>query len=452
MKPGRRVGLLAALVVTGGVITGVIAGLLLVLLHAVAWLSFGDLGEPNVTAAALGTDPVAWARRTLPPVLGGVLVGLVWWILRRGDDAPTVASLVTEVDAPPGTRRRRHWLPTVADAVMQIILVGTGGSIGRENAPRLAAAGALSDLTVWARVTPDMRRILIASAAGAGLAAVYNVPVTGVVFTCTILLATPAPAQGTGHVRMGLGRVLGTGWSLATLAVSAPMTAIATVIAWAVVGSGPRLPLPEITLDARSLVFMPIGGVAAGVIGAAFSVGARAARTAATRPGWRLPMGIAAMGLVVGAVSFWMPIGGNGLALVEPALAGAVTVPILVAYIIAKPLVTAGYLRTGAIGGLLMPALSTGAAVGATLAIVSGNPTSVAAWCMIAGVAALAASERAWMFAALLGWEMTHAPFALGGALVAAAIVGHLVAVGIDRTLPPRLRGRITAPPHIDTD
>ena len=56
------------------------------------------------------------------------------------------------------------------DALLQVLAVGSGASLGREQAPRLFAAAA-TELTIRSGSIPaPYRRILLASAAGAGLA------------------------------------------------------------------------------------------------------------------------------------------------------------------------------------------------------------------------------------------------------------------------------------------
>ena len=81
------------------------------------------------------------------------------------------------------------------DAALQVLIVGSGASLGREGAPRQFAA-ALGDLGTsrWA-LTPRDREILLACAAGAGLAAVYSVPVGGALFATAIILEDLAPAS-----------------------------------------------------------------------------------------------------------------------------------------------------------------------------------------------------------------------------------------------------------------
>jgi len=54
-----------------------------------------------------------------------------------------------------------------------------GASVGREAAPKLMGGVSGSLLARWMGLTPAQRRLLVACGGGAGLAAVYNVPLGG---------------------------------------------------------------------------------------------------------------------------------------------------------------------------------------------------------------------------------------------------------------------------------
>jgi H+/Cl- antiporter ClcA len=82
---------------------------------------------------------------------------------------------------------------TTAHALLQIVIVALGSPLGREVAPREMGAVLAIWLSSRAGLTPEERRILIACGAGAGLAAVYNVPLGGAVFILEVLLGTFAP-------------------------------------------------------------------------------------------------------------------------------------------------------------------------------------------------------------------------------------------------------------------
>ena len=75
-------------------------------------------------------------------------------------------------------------------AVLSEVVVGLGASIGREAAPKLlgGASGTLASRVL--ALTPAQRRLLVACGGGAGLAAVYNVPLGGAIFTAEVLVGS----------------------------------------------------------------------------------------------------------------------------------------------------------------------------------------------------------------------------------------------------------------------
>jgi len=78
-------------------------------------------------------------------------------------------------------------LRTLGSAVLSIAIVGMGASLGREGAPKQAGAvfGDLaSDLF---RMSDARRRLLVTIGAGAGMAAVYSVPLGGALFALEVL-------------------------------------------------------------------------------------------------------------------------------------------------------------------------------------------------------------------------------------------------------------------------
>jgi hypothetical protein len=59
---------------------------------------------------------------------------------------------------------------------MSIVTVGLGVSLGREGASQTVGAAVASSVSEWAGLPVWQRRLLVASGAGAGFAAVYDVP------------------------------------------------------------------------------------------------------------------------------------------------------------------------------------------------------------------------------------------------------------------------------------
>ena len=91
-------------------------------------------------------------------------------------------------------RERIRLLPFSVDAALQVLVVGSGASLGREVAPRQFAVALGDFATGWLkRLSARDREILLACAAGAGLGAVYAVPLGGALFAVRIMLKTWHP-------------------------------------------------------------------------------------------------------------------------------------------------------------------------------------------------------------------------------------------------------------------
>jgi H+/Cl- antiporter ClcA len=104
-------------------------------------------------------------------------------------------------------------------------------------------------------------------------------------------------------------------------------------------------------------------------------------------------------------------------------LGGAVIILVL------KPVVTALFLRTGAVGGMITPALATGAAAGSVAALalnhLAGTDLQVSAVSLTCAVGVLAITQRAPTFAALFVWELARPPYWLLIVFLVAAFTAH---------------------------
>ncbi|QGU04237.1 chloride channel protein [Corynebacterium comes] len=360
---------LIPLVLAGGVAAGVIGGAMAWLIHRIQ-LSAGGVGVVHPVAAA---------------AIGGLLAGLGWWWLRRQCPVRSIEDSILTDDAPLPLGR------TSADALLQLLVVGSGLSLGREQAPRQASAAVLDQLTRLVRVREEHRRILVAAAAGAGLAAVYNVPVAGILFT---LEALPVRRD----------------WR--ALLIAGVMSAVATVTAWPIVGRDPVYEFPDAAFSAPVLYMLPLLLLGAALIGRLF----RALLT--STEGWKvidprwLPVSVGVTTAGVVAVSFLVPgVTGNGEQIVRTALDPASPLALLAVLVVAKPLLTAVSLGSGAVGGTLTPSLAVGAAMGGLLGLVVGvDPGLVAVFALIGAAGVLAVMQQTPVFAAVIAWELTWAP------------------------------------------
>ncbi|MEA2145300.1 MAG: hypothetical protein QOG59_887, partial [Solirubrobacteraceae bacterium] len=171
-----------ALIVCLGVLTGLAASALIALLHLVEHLSFGYHSGPFIDAVRHDSGP----RHVVVLLLaaGVVILGLAG--LRRLPDSGS-----SEVSEAIWLRRARVALaPSLARGVLSIVTVGMGVSLGREAAPQLAGAATASRLADWASLALWQRRLLVAAGAGAGFAAVYNVPLGGALLAMEVFLGS----------------------------------------------------------------------------------------------------------------------------------------------------------------------------------------------------------------------------------------------------------------------
>jgi H+/Cl- antiporter ClcA len=397
-------------IIVVGLLAGVAGLCTTLLLRAVEHLtyhySFGTL-----LTGVTGSSPV---RRTLGPMVGGALAGLGWWMLRRRSEVPALAETIAG-------HQRLPRLPLSLDAGLQVLLVGSGASLGREGAPRQFAA-ALGDFGTsrWS-LTPRDREILLACAAGAGLAAVYSVPLGGALFAARIMLKTWHP------------RAVGTALITSSLAVT---------VASPVTHERPPLHWPDIQLSYLLTVFALVLAPLAFAVGLAFNHVMARARPATTMKSWLLIPAIAAAGLLIGICSVWFPeLPGNGKSILTVSLNSGLTLGAAAALLVLKPLLTAVFLRAGAVGGMLTPALATGAAMGSVVALTvntwTQHPVSVPAVSLTCAAGVLAITQRAPVWAAIFVWELAQPPWWLLAVFLVAAGVAHAL-----RLLTERQRSR----------
>jgi H+/Cl- antiporter ClcA len=286
-------------------------------------------------------------------------------------------------------------LPFGVDAAMQVVLVGSGASLGREGAPRQFAA-ALGDFAMrWLkRLSAQDREILLACAAGAGLGAVYAVPVGGALFTVRIMLKTWQP------------RALGAALITSSLAVA---------VASLVTHNQPILNWPNLHLSYLLIVYALTLAPLTLVVGLAFNRLTAAADQAALTRSWLLIPAIAGAGLLIGVCSHWWPeLPGNGKSILTATIAGGMTLTTAAAVLVLKPLLTAVFLRAGATGGMLTPALATGAAAGTLFVLIinaaAGTHFHVQAISLAGAAGVLAVTQGTPVWAAIFVWELARPP------------------------------------------
>ena len=269
-------------------------------------------------------------------------------------------------------------------------------------------------------LTPRDREILLSCAAGAGLAAVYSVPLGGAIFATRILLGTWHPrAMGTALITSSL-----------AVAVASPVTHLEHALSW-----------PDAGLS-YLFVFLALAiAPLALAVGLAFNAVMALARPKPQIASWVLIPSIAAAGLLVGLCSIWWPeLPGNGRSILTVSLNSGLTLGAAAAILALKPLLTALFLRAGAVGGMITPAMATGAAAGSVAALslntLAGTDIHVSAISLTCAAGVLAITQRAPLFAALFIWELAQPPPWLFVVFAAAAFGAHGLQVLREQNAP----------------
>lgn len=388
--------------VVAGVCAGIVGAVLLRVLQGAQWVATGAVES----ATHLGDKGVPVWRVVAVPIIAGLAAGAGWWLLR------TRARLVHLHNAVHDERADMPLTATAADALLQVVAVGSGASVGREAAPRQLAAAVAQRVAERLRLHGRRRSVLVGCAAAAGLAAVYNVPVTGVLYAV---------------------EVIGLAFTLETVITAAIASVVATVVAWPVVGTGPSYGYPHVYARPVDVLIAVLLIPCAWAVGLAFTVLSNWAHRHRSPAGPQLIVTVAvAMGLV-GVLAIWWPtLPGNGKAELQDLLTGpgAASTSLLVLLLL-KPIVTAASVRAAIAGGQLSPALATGGSLGALVAVLAGHGASVPVAAIIGAAAVLAVTQHAPAMAAGFAIELTHPGYAVSGLIVLAAGAMYLL-----RTLP----------------
>lgn len=371
-----------ARMILAAVVAGLAAGVggvaLTLLLHLIQHVAFGYTEATFLE----GVERASPARRVSALAIGGLVVGLGWWLLRWR--VPSVGSVEESMAG-----KKLSILPVTAEGSLQIIAVGCGASLGREGAPRLLGGALAGWLAGRFGLDAGQRRTLIACGAGAGLACVYNVPLGGALFTLEILLVSAA---------------------LSDVIPAVVSAAVATAVAWPLLSDNPIYLVRPAQFHWSALVFAVVIGPFAGGLGTGFNRLAGYARTLAPS-GWRLPVATTSVFAALGALAIRYPeLLGNGKGPAQLAFDGTLSLLTLVALVLLKPIATAACLASGANGGLLTPALATGAllgTLGGTAWSMVWPGTGNAAFAMIGAAALLATTQRAPLCSIVLVLELT---------------------------------------------
>jgi H+/Cl- antiporter ClcA len=405
LRPGAAVFWLAVALI--GVGTGLATAALTMLLDVVQHLAWP--GPGTLLDAAAHAPP--W-RHLLMLLGAGVATGAGQIILVRlasGNSIDITAAIWFFAGRLPPLR-------TLGSAVLSIIIVGMGASLGREGAPKQAGAVIANAVADRALMSDELRRLLVACGAGAGMAAAYGVPLGGALFAIEVL-------RGVLSLRL----------ILPAIATSL----IATAVSWVALPNVPTYPIPDYPSSVSICVWALLAGPVIGVVAVGFVRAVAWADRHKPRGGRRLVAPVAALGLLGAASIVYPQLLGNGKDASWLAFTGQLGPGLLLALVFLKPAATLICLGSGAPGGLFTPSLTLGALLGGVLGsawsfVWPGVPEGACAF--VGAGAILAATTQGPISAVVLMIELTGE----GRTLIVPLLIAVATATLVSRSIEPR--------------
>jgi len=362
-----------------------------------------------------------WAEQTLPygraalPLItgaGGLVVGLLVYYFAREAKGHGVPEVMGAVAVRGGIIRPRV---AVIKVLASSICIGSGGSAGREGPIVQTGSSIGSALGQVLHLSGQRVRTLVGCGAAAGIAATFNAPIAGALFSLEIILGDFAFAN---FAPVVLSSVVG-----------------AAVGRW-YFGNYPSLTVLHFQLRSwGELPLYAVLGVAAGFMGVLFTRALYGQEDFYEKALRAIPPPARAMvgGALVGAVGIFTPqILGTGYGPIDVAVSGLFPLYLMCIFLLAKLFATTTTLGSGGSGGILAPSLFMGAMLGGAFGVLAREvfPNFTAqpgAYALVGMGAMVAGTTYAPLTAVVILFEMTD-NYSIILPLMTACVIALIVA------------------------
>ena len=358
----------------------------------------------------------AW-RRVLIPVLGSLGMGYLlfrYFPDARGSGVPqTKAALFAREGVITSGTILGKFFCTAAT-------LASGIPLGREGPSVQVGAGIASVLGRRLGLSRETVKALIPVGAAAAIAAAFNTPLAGVIFSLEEVMGDlNAPVLGS--------------------------AVLASATSWAVLrlllGDNPLFQVPQYrVVHSLSFAVYAVLGVAGGVVSVAFTklllgMRERFLRMPA-RTRWLQPV---AGGLLTGLLGWFVPqVLGVGYGYVGDALNGRMALKLMALLVLLKLVASATSYASGSAGGIFGPSLFIGAMLGGTVGSIAhhlwpGHTAPVGAYALVGMGTAFAGIVRAPMTSVVMIFETTR-----DYAIIVPLMISNLVSFFISSRLQPQ--------------
>ncbi len=279
----------------------------------------------------------------------GALIGV--WLIRvlfREPGGHGVPAVLEAVARRGGYMRKRSIFSRLFGSLVN---VASGGSAGLEGPIVYSAAAVGSTVAGGTRMAERQRILLLACGVAGGIGAIFNAPLTGVIFATEVVLAE---------------------WTLSAVIPVTVSATVATGIGREVLGAEGAFAADVFQWSSTDLALSPLLGIACGLISVLLVTGIFRTEhfCAKLKEGailGRVGVVAALAGLLVGIIGLWQPGAiGEGYEIVSEALQGNLesSLGFLGLLLLAKVVATTLTLGSNAPGGIFAPSLVLGAILG----------------------------------------------------------------------------------------
>ena len=362
----------------------------------------GPGGEEHLLSWIIATP---WYLLILIPAIGGLIVGPIIYFFAREAKGHGVPEVMQSVLLKGGEIRGRVAL---VKAIASSITIGTGGSVGREGPIVQIGSSIGSAVGQFFRASTTRIKTFVGCGAAAGIAAAFNAPIAGALFSVEIILQNFSFSQ------------------FSPIVISSVM---ATVISHNFEGNFAAFQVPKYTLNSSSelLLYFVLAILCALVAFIFIKV------LYFTEDLWdervKLPEYIKPLfgGLLIGAMAIVVPqVMGVGYESINNALHGKVTLAglekffggstiliVAISLVFLKTLATSITLGSGGSGGVFAPSLFLGAMTGVFFgglmqSLFPALKINPGAYALVAMGGLVAATTHAPITAIIIVFELTH--------------------------------------------
>lgn len=329
-------------VILQGIVSGLSGIFLHYLLEMVEELAFGRSEHHS----GFLTDGVSSSRIGLSLIIVGVSSSLVWYFLQKKSQIFSIKAQMKDETS----RYKLHFLRQLFHSIWQIIAVGGGAPIGKEAAPREIGTLFAGPIGKICFLSKKDQIFLLACGAGAGLAAVYQVPLTSVFFVF---------------------ETLGIALSIKRFVLVGLTTYVSTYTAGLVISDHALYQIPAITWSLKETWIIPL--MLLFLTPLAWLFGRLSKEVSSNRiKDKRILLTLpTAFLFLAGLASYFPHLLGNGRMMAQEVLNGSNGKTVFLLFIL-KALVVLITLWAGAYGGTLTPSFSLGMAGAALLSFTLG--------------------------------------------------------------------------------